>query len=44
MTSVSQVDRSANRKANERLDDDELAWLRERLDEYRELLEYLHDH
>ena len=44
MTSVSQVDRSADFEANERLDEDELAWLRERLDEYRELLEYLHDH
>ena len=29
---------------NEALDADERAWLDERLREYRQLLEYLHDH
>ncbi len=29
---------------NEALDADERVWLDERLREYRELLEYLHDH
>jgi len=40
---VSQVDRSVGEDVVE-LDDDERAWLEERLREYRDLLQYLHDH
>jgi len=30
--------------ANRKLDSDDRAWLDDRLEEYRELLTYLHDH
>jgi len=41
---VSQLDRSVAQKAIENLGNEDRAWLQERLSEYRELLEYLHDH
>jgi hypothetical protein len=40
---VSQVERSVAEEVVE-LDDEERAWLEERLREYRDLLVYLHDH
>ena len=40
---VSQVERSVAEEVDE-LDDEERAWLQERLREYRDLLVYLHDH
>ncbi len=43
---MSQVERRTNRQLSEldELDPLERAWLTERLVEYRELLDYLHDH
>ena len=43
MIRVSQLDPAA-REQLEMLEDEERAWLVERLQEYRELLAYLHDH
>lgn len=42
--SVSQVERVAAREKVGELSDDDRGWLDERLAEYAELLEYLHDH
>lgn len=42
MVHVSQADRVTVEDVN--LDADERAWLEERLQEYRDLLTYLHDH
>ncbi len=43
LETVSQVERSVAEEVDE-LDEEERAWLEERLREYRELLLYLHDH
>lgn len=40
---MSRVERAATRKALDKLSAADRAWLEERLIEYRELLEYLHD-
>jgi hypothetical protein len=40
---VSQVERSVEQEVVE-VDGDDRAWLEERLREYRDLLQYLHDH
>jgi hypothetical protein len=44
MIDVSQLDPAAARDQLEVLEDEECAWLEERLREYRELLAYLRDH
>lgn len=41
---VSQIERAAAQKALQELTADDRAWLEERLVEYRELLDYLHEH
>jgi hypothetical protein len=41
---VSETDRVAREEAVSSLSDDDRAWLKERLREYDQLLEYLHDH
>ena len=43
MVGVSQVDRDVSEKVLDDLSADERAWLEERLETYRELLDYLHE-
>lgn len=44
LVDVSQVERVTREEALAKLSADDRAWLEERLVEYRELLDYLHDH
>jgi hypothetical protein len=41
---MSQTDRVALEEALDQLSPDDRVWLEERLDEYRDALQYLHDH